>query len=268
MFKYFLAPLEDYTGPALRKICFDNGADLTFSEMARVEGIDRNNKPTLAKITPIDNTPVEVQLLASNEEQLTKFISSFKPFDGFTGFNLNLCCPSTNITKFGRGAAMVRRVDKTNKLIKIIQKENHPVSLKISLGLNSFEKENKVYLDSINQTNADYYIVQTKTAAQKSGEEYDYSVLNECVDTGKTIIANGNIDTKEKVDQIKKIGCAGIMIGKSAVINPSIFNLFKEQEVKSIKDITTEYEILSKKYGENEKYVSNFLNVQKTKKFY
>ena len=55
MFKYFLAPLEDYAGPAMRKICFDNGADLTFSEMTRVEGIVRNNKATLSKVEIKDN---------------------------------------------------------------------------------------------------------------------------------------------------------------------------------------------------------------------
>jgi len=114
-----LAPLEDYTGPAFRKICFDNGAYLTFTEMTRVEGITRNNKPTLTKIEVKDDTPTQIQLLASNEYQLQKYILNFKPFDGFKGFNLNLCCPSTNITKYGRGAAMVRRVEKTNKFYMI-----------------------------------------------------------------------------------------------------------------------------------------------------
>jgi tRNA-dihydrouridine synthase B len=268
MFKYFLAPLEDYTGSAMRKLCFDNGADLTFSEMTRVEGIVRNNKATLSKIKIKDNTPVQIQLLSSNEEQLKKYIDSFVTFDGFCGFNLNLCCPSKNIVKFGRGSAMVKRVEKTDNLVKIIQKENYPVSIKLSLGLNNFEKENKVYLQNILETTADFYIVQTKTASQKSSEEYDYSILGECVDTGKKIIANGEINTAFKVNQMKKIGCGGVMIGRSAILNPAIFNELKGKKTKSFEILTGEYKLLCEKYGEKEKYFDNFLKAKQTSTFY
>ncbi|MDD3159886.1 MAG: tRNA-dihydrouridine synthase family protein [Candidatus ainarchaeum sp.] len=274
MFKYYLAPMEDYTGPAFRKLVFQNGADLTFSEMTRVEGIIRNNKPTLAKIQVFDNTPVELQLLASNESQLEKYISNFKPFDGFKGFNLNVCCPSKNIIVAGRGGAMVKRTEKLNKLINIIQKENYSVSLKISLGLNKFEKENKVYLKCINETNANYYIVQCKYASQKSTEPNDYSILQDCVDTKKEIVANGGIDNLNKVNKIKKIGCKGIMIGKAAIINPFIFSELKTNSKvtsnlnqKKLNDLVGEYEKLSLSYDENEKYFQNFLKVQKSKKF-
>jgi tRNA-dihydrouridine synthase B len=262
-----LAPIEDYTGSMFRKLCFDNGADLTFTEMTRVEGIVRNNKATLSKIEIKDTTPVEIQLLPSNEEQLAKYILGFKPFEGFVGFNLNLCCPSKNITKYGRGGAMVRRVEKINKLLKIIQKENYSTSIKLSLGLNNFEKENKVYLQSISETDANYYVVQAKTSAQKSSEEYDYSILNECVDTKKEIIANGNINTIKKVEKMKKIGCNGVMVGRSAVLNPAIFNQLKGNMTKPIKELTKDYEELCKVYNEREKYYSNFLKVVKSGKF-
>jgi tRNA-dihydrouridine synthase B len=268
MFKYFLAPLEDYTGPAFRKLCFDNGADLTFSEMARVEGIIKNNKPTLSKMEIKDKTPVQLQLLPSNEEQLKKFVQNFIPFDGFKGFNLNLCCPSKNIIKFGRGGAMVKRIEKTEKLINIISKENYPVSLKLCLGLNMFEKEKKVYLKNILETSADFYIVQTKTALQKSYEKHDLSVLNDCVDIGKKIIANGEINTVKKVDLVKKIGCAGVMIGRSAILNPAIFNQLKNKKTKSFDIISKEYKLLSAKYDEKEKYYSNFLKANQTGFFY
>ena len=263
-----LAPLEDYTGPAMRKLCFDNGADLTFTEMTRVEGIARNNKATLSKIEIKDATPVQIQLLPGNEEQLQKYVEEFEPFQGFCGFNLNLCCPSKNIIQFGRGGAMVRRVEKTNKLVEIIKKQNYPVSIKLSLGVTNVEKEYKVYLQNILGTNADEYIIQTKTSVQKSGEEYDNSVLEECVDTGKTIIANGGIDTVDKMNKIKKIGCSGVMVGRGAILNPAIFNELKGKKTKSVSELAIDYKELRDKYEEKEKYYSNFLNVLKTKKFY
>ena len=205
--------------------------------------------------------------METKAQGVKKYITGFKPFDGFLGFNLNLCCPSKNIVKFGRGGAMVRRTIKTNKLIKIITKENYPVSIKLSLGLNAVQKASKVYLDCLKETDVDFYVVQAKTSAQKSTEEYDYSVFSECVDTGKEIIANGGIDSQKKVNNIKKIGCKGVMVGRSALLNPAIFNQFKSKKVKSINELKDEYNKLCKLYFEKEKYYSNFLKVQKSGKF-
>lgn len=70
----------------------------------------RRNKPTLAKIQVHDNTPTQIQLLAGREDQLEKFLKTFKPVNGFKGFNLNLSCPSPNVMQQGRGCAMVKRV--------------------------------------------------------------------------------------------------------------------------------------------------------------
>jgi tRNA-dihydrouridine synthase B len=268
MFRYVLAPMENYSGMAFRKLCFDNGADLTFTEMTRVEGIIRKNNATLSKIEIKDNTPVQIQLLTSNEPQLEKYISEFKKFDGFEGFNLNLCCPSKDVIKYGRGGAMVKRIQKTNKLLKIIQKENYPVSIKLSLGLNYFEKESKVYLKNILETTADFYILQTKTSSQKSGEDFDYTVIKECVETGKEIVANGGIDTIKKVDKMKKIGCKGVMIGRAALVNPTIFNQLKGEKTKPLEKIKEDYAKLSEKYNENKKYYANFLELDKNKGFY
>jgi tRNA-dihydrouridine synthase B len=267
MFRYMLAPLEDYTGPALRKLCFDNGCDLTFSEMTRVEGIIRKNKATLSKIEVKGDTPMQIQLLPGNESQLERYISGFEPFDGFCGFNLNLCCPSKNIVKYGRGGAMVKRIAKTNKLLRVIHDAGYATSIKLTLGLNRLEKTNKVYLHNIIETNADFYVVQAKTSIQKSNVEYDYSVLSECVDTGKEIIANGGIDSITKVDLIKKAGCDGVMLGRSAVLNPAIFNELKGKKVKSLEKLKQDYSILSQKYDEKDKYYTNFLKVIETNRF-
>ena len=103
---------------------------------------------------------------------------------------------------------------------------------------------------------------------QKSDEQYDYSLLNECVDTGKKIIANGEINTPLKVDQMKKIGCDGVMIGRSAVLNPAIFNQLKGLNTKSSSVIETEYKLLCEKYNEKEKYFTNFLKAKQTGLFY
>ncbi len=271
MFSFMLAPLEDYSDNAMRTLCFRHGADLTFTEMARVEGFVRRNKPTLAKIKISDSTPVQIQMLAGTEEPIEKFLSTFKPFDGFKGFNLNLSCPSRNVIEQGRGAAMVKRIAKTEKLVSIIKKHNYPVSLKIRLGTNAFEKSHKVYLNSIKSIDADFFVVHAKTAEQKSIEPADDSIYPECVDAakerGSKIIANGGINNSKKVQKLKSMGVGGVMIGRGAMINPAIFDSIKNElefnspkkEIPLVHAIKSEYLKLSDSFGANKKYRENLI---------
>ncbi len=258
-----LAPLEDYSGPAFRSLCHKYGADLTFTEMVRVEGTVRNNKATLSKLCFPDNTPIQIQFLIGNENQLEKYLSSFKSFDGFEGFNLNLGCPSAEIIKAGRGAGMVKRLSKAQRTVAIVKKQNHPVSIKMRLGANALEKSYKVYLRLIQNVDVDFFIVHPKHGMVTSDEPTDDLVYLECVDAAKArgipIIANGGIDSKQKIDWLKSIGVGGAMIGRAAITNPSIFNLLLDKKVPSKEALTKEYAELSKKLGEKEKYLNNYL---------
>jgi tRNA-dihydrouridine synthase len=258
-----LAPLEDYSDSAFRTLCFRHGADLTFTEMSRVEGIVRRNKPTLAKIQLHDDTPVEIQLLAGREDQLEKYISSFEPKGGFKGFNLNLSCPSPNVMQQGRGCAMVKRVSKTNRLVSIIKKHNYPVSIKLRLGTNFFEKSHKVYLNCLKEVDAEFFVVHAKTGAQESKESADFSVLKECVDITKSrgipLIANGGIDSNEVIDKLKELGVSGAMIGRPSILNPAIFDKLKGKAVPSIEELKKEYLDLANHFSASTKYRENIL---------
>ncbi len=263
MFRYMLAPLENYSGPAFRSLCHKYGADLTFTEMVRVEGILRNNKATLSKMVFPNNTPVEIQLLPGNEAQLDSYMGSFKNFEGFKGFNLNLGCPSVEIIKAGRGAGMVKRLSKVDRLAKIVKKHNFPFSIKLRLGGTEFEKKHKVYLRILENIDTDYFILNPKHGMQSSAEVEDDSVYPECVDLckskGVSLIANGGISSIKKVEELKKIGLSGVMIGRSAMKNPAIFNQLKGKEIPSKNEITKEYKELAEKIKENDKYFKNYL---------
>ena len=75
----------------------------------------------------------------------------------------------------------------------------------------------------------------------------------------KPIIANGNINTKEDVDELKKIGLSGVMLGRRAIKNPAIFNLLKGKEIPSSEIIRKEYMELAEKYHTHAKYINKVL---------
>src|SRR3989344_8943324 len=226
-FRYFLAPLEDNSDNALRTLCFRHGADYTCTEMARVQGLVRRNKATGDKLDFHDNTPTIIQLLAGNEQQVAELLKKFETPTLVSGFNLNLGCPSPEVIKLGLGCAFVKRVAKTQKLIDVFRDHGYPVSVKLRVGMNANEKQKKTYLNLLNGTTPDFFVVHARHGGQKYIEPADFSVYEECVQTGKIIVANGDIIKKEQIDYLKSIGVQGAMLGRAGVWNPAIFNELK-----------------------------------------
>jgi len=258
-FSYILAPLEDFSDNALRTLCYQHGADLTFTEMIRVEALAKKVESVWERIEFKDDTPTVIQISVNKEYVLKKFLSMFKPKDSFKGFNFNFGCPDPQIVKLGQGCAMIKRVAKAEKLIKIIKKNGYNASIKLRLGMNLFEREKKVYLNLIKNVNADFFVVHSRYGTQKYNEPADFSVYPECVNTGKAIIANGDIETKEQVKSLKTIGLKGVMLARSAIVNPAIFDHLKDKEIPNIFVIRKEYEELALKYNSPFRYRNNVI---------
>jgi len=266
-----LASLERYSDSVFRTLSYNHGADLTFTEMAHVGSFLNRNRASLEKIEPRDSTPVQIQILSSNEGKLDRFLSDFKSFDGFRGFNLNLSCPSKEVIRQGKGAAMVKRAAKTARLVSMIRDHGHPVSVKIRLGLNQFEKDKKLYLNNLGGVDPDFFVVHAKHAAQSSGEEEDNSVYPECVEAarGIPVIANGGIETPETVRSLVELGVSGVMMGRPAMGNPAIFHLMKNElgindppkPVPTTEELKREYSDIYEAIGGSENFRSRFLKV-------
>lgn len=250
-------PLEDNSDPAFRKLCYMHGADLTFTEMTRLKGLLKRNKATYQKIRMPDDTPTVIQLLVSNEKDVEEFLKIFSPGPGFFGFNLNMGCPSPDITGIGLGCAFMKRIAKTQRIIDVFRKYNYPISLKIRLGLNEFEKNKKVYLNIIQNTTPDYFIVHARHGKQTYDDPADFSIYDEIVATGKKIIANGDIHTVAQIELLRKKGLAGVMIGRNAVYNPGIFEVCKGKAQVPIEDLKKEYLLYATQFQSAPKYIKN-----------
>lgn len=258
-FTYMLAPMEDFTSNAFRAICHKYGADITFTELIRVTGLANNDQNTWSKIKLMDDTPTVIQLLGSKEKDFAKFLQMFKPEKGFKGFNLNLGCPNPQVIGLGQGAAMIKRVQRVSDIVSLFKKHGYQISIKMRLGLNDREKNNKVYLNLIKGVNADFFIVHARHAKQSYDEPADLRVYEDCVKTGKAIIANCSKYDPRTIAHLEQIGVKGVMIGRPAVQDPSIFNRLKGISFPSKKQILDEYINLVDKYNEPFRYRKNVL---------
>lgn len=65
---------------------------------------------------------------------------------------------------------------------------------------------------------------------------------------------------REQIDELISIGIAGAMIGRNAIIDPTIFAKLKgSAPIPPIEQIRKEYLSLSKKYGAKGRYRNNVL---------
>ena len=137
----------------------------------------------------------------------------------------------------------------------MIKNYGYEISLKIRLGFNQYEKDKKAYLNLINNVDADYFIVHGRHGKETYADKSDWSIFSECIKTGKNIIANGDIKTKEDVKKFKD--CRGVMIGRAAIANPLIFAELKGLEAPPIADIEAEYKRLQAERKSHPKYAKN-----------
>ncbi len=245
-FYYMLAPMEDITNDSFRILCHKHGADLVFTELVSFEALAKKNKCTLQRLQNREGIPTAIQLFGSNEYFLKKFLSHFEPFKGFVGFNLNLGCPAPNFVNAGVGCVLTRRVTKVRKLLGIIRTRGFRASVKLRLGSNQYEKDQKVYLNLLRGVEADFFVVHARHGKETYQQKSDWSVFQECCKTGKNIIANGDVRTKSDVELLKSYGVKGVMIGRAAVFNPGIFDEVKGKPAIPIVKLKREYEELSK----------------------
>jgi tRNA-dihydrouridine synthase B len=215
--------MEGITDSSFRTLCHKGGADLTFTEIARVSNLSRLKAGELDRIRITDSTPTQIQLAGARLGEYERFLSGFKPTEGFRGFDLNLGCSSPEFIRQGIGAAMIKRISRVKEIVGLINKSGFECSVKLRLGIDNYEKGKGAYLNLIKSVDASFFVVHARTARQTLDEPADFSVYARCVDTGKPIVANGDIRTRKQVAELKKQGLFGAMVGRAAIGNPNIF---------------------------------------------
>ena len=115
---FILSPMESVSDAAFRRLCWEQGAGFTWTEMIRARGIVRNNKSTLELVDSFDpEVPTGVQLFVVNEEELTAALAriealadtTYPHFRNVTAVDLNFGCPSPEVIRVGAGPALLKR---------------------------------------------------------------------------------------------------------------------------------------------------------------
>ncbi|MDD4353854.1 MAG: tRNA-dihydrouridine synthase family protein [Candidatus Nanoarchaeia archaeon] len=230
MIQLYLAPMHEINCLSFRLLCKKYEADVLYTPMINVKAYLNNpeNFKWLGK-----EKPLVVQLIGSDSSDFKECVKLIKNCDYI---DLNAGCPSTDNIKNGSGAALIKNLDNFKEIIKTMAKySNIPVSVKIRLG---WRKDESLKIARIaEECGAERLAVHARLFGSNYSIPANWDAIKKIKSAIKIpVIANGDIDSFDKVKECQKITNAdGLMIGREAMRNPFVFkdikNGFKNKEI-------------------------------------
>ena len=228
-----LAPLAGVTDVAFRIICEKYGADKTFTEMVSVNAMTFDNKQTEDIMFISDKEKhANIQIFGSDIERIEKAVKEkINPIASVEEISFNMGCPAPKIFKNGEGSALMKDLDKVDKITKTLRKStNKKVNVKFRTGVDDNHK-NYLEVGKICEDNGiDYVILHGRTRDQHyqgKANWDDIRILKENLSI--PVIANGDVFSVEDFINIMEITKAdGVMLARGAMGNPFLFKYIKD----------------------------------------
>ena len=255
-----LAPMAGVTNSPFREICLKNYAGFVTTEEIDATSLVYNQSERTKEISNFyeREKPIAMQLLGCDPKIMSEASIILQDM-GADIIDINMGCPVPKITKKGKGAALMKDILETSKLVKSMRLVTKiPLTAKIRSGWND-ENENALeFSKMLEEEGIDSITVHPRTRNQRYQGLSKWEIIKNIVD-GINIPVTGNGDVKSFDDAEKMLqftSCNSVMIGRAAIGNPWIFN-FNYQKLsdknkldKIISDILFHIELMKDFFSE------------------
>jgi len=237
-----LAPMEDITNIAFRRICKEYGADVVYTEFVNADGLTRNNKKTAKKLIITDEErPVGIQIYGAFLDRMidaARIAEKQEP----EIIDINAGCWVKNVVCRGAGAGWLKDLPYMQKMVEsIVKTVNIPVTVKTRLGWDKDDIKIIEVAQRIEDAGAKALTIHCRTRSDAHNGDPDWSWIPRVKEkVGIPIILNGGIfEAEDGIKAFKETGADGVMIARGAIGNPRIFKVLKEK-ISHGKEITVE----------------------------
>ncbi len=250
----FLAPMSGVSNIAFRLLCRKYGASLCFTEFVNSHSILNQNLNNIDRLkTDISDKPLAIQIFGNDIKSL--MAAAYKVEFNADIIDLNLGCPAYRIIRSGCGSELLKDLKKIKEIVGgIISTVSCPVSVKIRSGID-FNNINAVEVArACEEVGVKMITVHGRTQKQGYSGKSDLNIIKLVKDNVSIpVIANGDINNHETALKIfEYTNCDGIMIGRAAMKNPSIFSELLNNKINVSKiELLNDYYLLLKKYDLN-----------------
>ena len=221
-----LAPMEDVTDIAFRRLCKELGADVVYTEFVNSDGLIRSNKKTERKLEITDEErPVGIQIYGGNLEPMieaAKIAESKNP----DLIDINAGCWVKKIAHRGAGAGLLKDPPYMQKMVEsIVKVVNLPVTVKTRIGWDESSINIVEVAKRIEDAGASALTVHCRTRGQGHSGEPDWNWIPKVKEAVKIPVAlNGGVFIAEDVKRaFKETNADAVMIARGAIDHPWIF---------------------------------------------
>jgi len=256
-----LAPLAGITNLPFRLLVKEAECGLVCSEMISANGLIHRSGKTIRLMdsSPLEK-PLSVQIFGARPEIMAE-AAKIVELSGADILDINFGCSVKKVVKTGAGVALMRTPDLAAGVITAVRKAIRiPVTIKIRSGWEP-SGEQAIEIARIAETcGADAIAVHPRTAAQGFGGKADWFLIEKIKKRASIpIIGNGDITCAEDaVRMLETTGCDGVMIGRAAIGNPSIFSRILARingEPEPNLDFRRRFEIMKRYVNDSIQYI-------------
>lgn len=221
-----LAPMDGISDLPYRSLCRRLGSALSYTPFVNALDILSGSEHGLRPLDFLpEERPVVFQIFDSSPERLLEAALRLMPL-GPDVLDVNMGCSVRSVAGRGAGAALLREPSKVRRIVADLTKALPiPVTAKIRLG---WDSHNLTYLQvarAVQEGGGSLIAVHARTREQGYAGLADWDAIARLkASVSIPVIGNGDVTRASEVERMRAhTGCEAVMIGRSAIGNPWIF---------------------------------------------
>lgn len=223
----FLAPMAGVTDLAFRKLCREQGAGVTVSEMVSSRALVFQDKKSNRLLGLSENEhPSSVQIFGNEPAIMAQAASLAHARSGADMIDINMGCPTPKIVNNGDGCALMKNPRLAGEIIRAVKSAvDCPVTVKCRTGWDASSINLLEFVSVCEESGADAICIHGRTRQQMYSGKANWDRIRDAVKLlSIPVIANGDITCAEDcVRLLSHTGAQGVMIGRAAFGNPFLF---------------------------------------------
>jgi nifR3 family TIM-barrel protein len=233
--RYLLAPLAGYTNLPFRLAVRGlGGLGLATTDLVNARALLTRSRRTMELVqTCPEDRPVAVQIYGANPDEMAEAARWLEGY-GVSSVDINMGCPVHKVVRGGGGSAMLCDAVNTVALVRrVVEAVRIPVTVKMRLGWDDDHHTAPFFAREFERAGVAAVTVHGRTREQGFGGSVNLAGVRAVVEAVDRIPVIGNGDVRTVADAARMLhvtGCAGIAVGRGALLNPWFFAQLKRWE--------------------------------------